>query len=88
MRYTVLWTPTAENDLADLWLQGPDRDAIRSAADTLDDLLRFDAHSRGESRYESLRVVLAAPLGVDIEVDQDNRTVRVLRAWRYESRRR
>ncbi len=86
MRYTVLWTPSAERDLAEIWLRSPDREAIRSAADTLDSLLQVDAHLRGESRYESLRVVLAAPLGIDIEVDQDNRTVWVLRVWRYERR--
>ena len=84
MKYTVLWTPLAERDLADLWLQSPDREAVRSAADTLDSLLRVDAHLRGESRYESLRVLLAAPLGIDVDVDEDDRTVWVLRVWRFE----
>jgi mRNA-degrading endonuclease RelE of RelBE toxin-antitoxin system len=83
MKYTALWTPTAERDLAELWLQAADREAVRSAADTLESLLRMDTHLRGESRYESLRVVHAAPLGVDIDVDQDNQTVWVLRVWRY-----
>lgn len=64
MRYTVLWTPTAERDLAELWLQSADREAIRSAADTLDSLLRDDAHLRGESRYDSLRIVHAARLAL------------------------
>jgi hypothetical protein len=31
MRYTVLWTPTAERDLTELWLDAPDREAIRQA---------------------------------------------------------
>lgn len=84
MRYSVLWTPTAERDLAELWLQALDRQAIRSAADTLDSLLRINAHLRGESRYGSLRVVLASPMGIDIEVNQDDLTVWVLRVWRYE----
>jgi mRNA-degrading endonuclease RelE of RelBE toxin-antitoxin system len=83
MRFTVLWTPTAERDLAELWLRSADREVIRSAADTLDSLLRVDPHLHGESRYESLRVVRAAPLGIDIEVDQDSRSVWVLRVWRY-----
>ena len=84
MKYTVLWTPSAERDLADLWLQSPDREAVRSAADTLDSLLRVDAHRRGESRYESLRVLLAAPLGIDVDIDEDDRTAWVLRASRFE----
>lgn len=40
MRYAVLWTPMAERDLAELWLAAPDREALRSAADTLDQGLR------------------------------------------------
>jgi hypothetical protein len=83
MRYTVLWTPMAEQDLAELWLDSADREAIRSAADTLDRLLSVDAQVRGESRYESLRVVHAVPLGVDIDVDEENRMVWVLRVWRF-----
>ncbi len=80
MKYTVFWTPSAERNLAELWLQSPDREVIRSAADTLDSLLRVDAHRRGESRYESLRVLLAAPLGIDVDVDENDRTVWVLRS--------
>jgi mRNA-degrading endonuclease RelE of RelBE toxin-antitoxin system len=83
MRFTVLWTPTAERDLAELWLNGPDREAIRSAADTLESLLRNDAHSCGESRYGPLRIAHAAPLGIDFEIDQDGQTVWVLRVWRF-----
>jgi mRNA-degrading endonuclease RelE of RelBE toxin-antitoxin system len=83
MNYTVLWTPSAERDLTELWLRATDRGAVRSAADTLDSLLRIDPHLRGESRYESVRIVHADPLGVDIDVDEGNRTVWVLRVWRY-----
>jgi hypothetical protein len=49
----------------------------------LDSLLRDDAHLLGESRSDSLRIVHAAPLGVDVDVDQDNRVVWVLRVWRF-----
>ena len=83
MTYAVLWTPTAERDLAEIWLQSHDREAVRSAADTLDSLLRIDAHLRGESRYDSLRIILAAPLGIDVEVDEDQQKVWVLRVWRF-----
>jgi hypothetical protein len=72
--------------LADIWLRSDDRNAVRSAADTLDRLLQIDAHLRGESRHESLRIVLAAPLGVDVDVDQGDRTAWILRVWRFERR--
>jgi hypothetical protein len=32
--------------------------------------------------YGSLRVLLAAPLGIDVEVDEDQQKVWVLRVWR------
>jgi plasmid stabilization system protein ParE len=83
VKYIVAWTPTAERDLAEIWLHAQDREAVRSAADTLDSLLTTNAHLRGESRYESLRVVLAAPLGIDIDVDREHDTVWVLRVWRF-----
>jgi hypothetical protein len=86
MRFTVLWTPTAHRDLAKLWLDAADREAVRSAADTMDVILRRDAHLQGESRYDTLRVILAEPLGVDVDVDQVNRIVWVLRVWRFDSR--
>jgi hypothetical protein len=66
-----------------LWLDAADREAIRSAADTLDHLLRVDAHLCGESRHGALRVVHAAPLGIDIDVDEEDRNVWVLRVWRF-----
>jgi plasmid stabilization system protein ParE len=83
MTFTVLWTPTAHRDLAELWLDAANREEVRSAADTLDSILRRDAASMGESRYGSLRVVLAAPLGVDIDVDVKRHNVWVLRVWRF-----
>jgi hypothetical protein len=82
MKYTVVWTPTAEHHLAELWLQSSDRNAVRSATDTIDKVLTVDAHVHGESRYETLRVLVVAPLGVDFDVDQNDCLVRVLRIWR------
>jgi len=81
MRYTVLWAPTAERDLAAIWMEAADRTAVASAADTIDALLREDAHLRGESRADNLRVLFAPPLGVDLEVLPDDHTVYVLAVW-------
>jgi plasmid stabilization system protein ParE len=39
MRYTVIWTDPAEQDLAALWMAAPDRKAVTSAAHILDQLL-------------------------------------------------
>jgi hypothetical protein len=36
MIFTVLWTPTAEQELASIWLGAGDRNAVTSAAHTID----------------------------------------------------
>ncbi len=43
MIYTVVWSPDAENDLADIWLRADDRSAITAAGNQIDLLLRHDA---------------------------------------------
>ena len=52
MKYTVLWAPDAENDLAAIWLSAADRAAVQSAGDQIDALLKSDTHLRGESRQD------------------------------------
>ena len=81
MRYTVRWVRSAEEDLAAIWMQSEDRAVVASAADTLDTLLRDDAHLQGESRAGSLRIMFVPPLGIDFEVIGDDRIVRVLAVW-------
>jgi hypothetical protein len=68
--------------LASLWTMFDDRAAIASAADTIDRLLEQDPHSQGESRYGSRRVMFVEPLGVNYEVHEMDKLVRVLRVWR------
>ena len=50
MKYTVVWAPKAEEELADLWVNSPDRADIASAADAIDAMLRARPTERGESR--------------------------------------
>ncbi|MCH8047261.1 MAG: hypothetical protein IID44_26465 [Planctomycetes bacterium] len=37
MKYTVMWAKSAEDHLADLWLQAEDRESIRRASDELEE---------------------------------------------------
>ena len=49
-RYTVVWNPLAENELAELWIGAEDRGNLSRAADLIDRELGTDAHfKRGES---------------------------------------
>jgi plasmid stabilization system protein ParE len=81
VKYTVVWTPTAEQDLAAIWLAAPDRDAVNSAANTIDAMLGRDPETRGEPRTGTLRVLFVPPLGIDFDVKADDRMVYVLAAW-------
>jgi hypothetical protein len=84
MKYTVLWKPTAENMLATLWTEAPDRAVVTRAADTIDSLLAQNPLEHGESRAGNRRVVYELPLAVDIEVLTSDMTVHVLRVWRVD----
>jgi hypothetical protein len=81
MKYTVVWTPMAESELARIWLDATDRDAITSAAAALDRLLSRDPEFRGEVSFDTVRTLSVPPLGVDFEVIEPDRIVCVLIVW-------
>jgi hypothetical protein len=58
------------------------RNAIRSAADTIDRLLARDPEAIGESRFDTVRTLAVPPLGVDYEVVVQDRLVYVLSIWK------
>jgi plasmid stabilization system protein ParE len=82
MRYTVVWAPSAEQDLAAIWIDAEDRGAVASAADRIDGLLRESPHGQGEPHYASVRILLVSPLGIDFEVLEDDRLAKVLTVWK------
>ena len=87
MKHTVIWTPVAEQLLATIWAEAGDRQAVTTAADLIDDALRNNPISRGESRFGSLRVMFQPPLGAEFEVFDDDRIVRVLAVFQIGIRR-
>lgn len=87
MKWTVLWRPRAERQLARIWLEVGDRQAVRAAADSLDGQLSQSPMSAGESRSGNVRVAFASPLGVELEVVEQDRIVYVLSVWRIGARR-
>ena len=88
MRWSVLWKPRAEEQLARIWLEAEDRQAVRAAADFLDAELSQAPMSVGESRSGSVRVAFAAPLGFELEAAEPDRVVYVLAVWRIGARRK
>jgi plasmid stabilization system protein ParE len=79
MKYSVFWSPSAERDLAELWLNHSDlRSKITAASDSIDALLRTAPQERGESRFGTVRILIVSPLVVDFQVFADDLRVEVL----------
>ena len=84
MNYGVEWVPVAQNRLAALWVNAPDRAAVAAAADAIDARLARDPYANSESRTGSVRVTFEPPLGVQYDVDDAGRRVTVLWVWSFQ----
>jgi plasmid stabilization system protein ParE len=85
MKYKVDWLPAAEQELADVWLQAADRDAVSQAAHAIDQVLELDPHHAGESRPEGRRILFAPPLGVIFRIIEDDKLVQVSQVWQFKT---
>ncbi|MDZ4689391.1 MAG: hypothetical protein SH850_30310 [Planctomycetaceae bacterium] len=75
----------AERDLASIWLSSRLRIAVELAAQAIDDALRDDAMSVGESRArDDVRVVIVWPLMAEVQVNFDQRRCAVVRIRRVD----
>ena len=81
-RCTVTWVESAQDELAELWMAGPDRDAISAAARAVDRELAVDPHVKGVEMSEGLRALHQPPLRLLFSVRDDDRVVEVLRVKR------
>jgi len=82
MIFTAVWNPSSLDELADLWLNAPDRSAVTQAANRIDQLLKQDPYANSESRSGNSRVMIEPPLVVNYEVSDDDCLVTVLGVWR------
>jgi hypothetical protein len=69
IRFTVLWTPGAENELAAIWSAQPNRQEISRASDRFDAELQEDAHQKGFWLSKRLRTITFSPLDFYFQVD-------------------
>lgn len=81
MNFTIIWSETALNDLASIWLQVIDRNEITRASREIDRMLAHDPQFVGESRPGNERVAYADPLGFRFEVVVDDLRVTVGAVW-------
>jgi hypothetical protein len=81
-RCTVVWVESAQRELAELWMTGPDRAAITVAANAIDQELAIDPAIKGIELREGLRALFAPPLRILFSVRGEDRVVEVLRVRR------
>ncbi len=79
MNFDVWYVPAAENELATIWANATERNAVTEASDRIDAALARDPLGVGESRADRYRVLIDLPLVVYYEVSEPDRRVRVLR---------
>lgn len=82
MSYALEFVPVAEDGLAAAWLAAADRNAVAAASYRIELELVRRPLDLGESRSSSVhRTYSDRPLGVEFEVIEDDKRVRVLRFW-------
>jgi hypothetical protein len=82
VNYSVVWTPAAEQELAAVWLAASERTAVTAVSYRLDQELSQDPYNVGFDRDLPVnRTATDLPLGIDYEIVEDDKQVRVLRVW-------
>jgi plasmid stabilization system protein ParE len=83
MNFTVVWRPSAEERLAEVWLDAADRQGIADAANTIDAILRKRPTEVGESRVtHNVRILTVSPLSIYYDVHEQDCLVAVSAGWR------
>jgi hypothetical protein len=62
-------------------MASPNRSGVTRASDHIDHLLAVDPETVGDLRFDTVRTAIVWPLGVEFEVDEGDRVVRVLSVW-------
>ena len=80
MRYTVVWSPLAQDQLALVWLRASDRPAVTAAQHRVDQLLRVAPDAQGIPFFGA-RALVVPPLRVRYSVNALDMIVEVFDVW-------
>lgn len=80
MRCTVVWTPAALAQLAELWTRARDRNAVTRASYLIDQLLRVDPDLQGVPFFGD-RFLVVPPLRVLFSINPMDMLVEVHTVW-------
>jgi plasmid stabilization system protein ParE len=75
MKYRVLWTKVAKEQLAEIWTTSDHRRHVAVAANAVDVLLGRMPQLQGESREDDRRVMFEWPLVDYFRIDEDGKRV-------------
>ena len=79
MRFTVVWSPEAEDELIQLWMAAPDRNRLTQVVNAIERQLARQPFSVGESRADnSQRVAFEPPIGMLFTIWPDDQIVRIV----------
>ena len=78
MKFTVVWKPAAERQLADIWLEATDRNSVTAATEAIESALATRPEELGESRPLDCRIAFVAPLALTFRVRVADRLVEVV----------
>ncbi len=81
-RFRVEWEVQADDQLAEIWTDSADRQAITKSAHEIDRILERDPENAGIEISEGLRKLKVGPLVVTFSVDSSARMVEVARVRR------
>jgi hypothetical protein len=83
MSFSVEWRPSAEKELARLWVDHPaERNAITAATAAVEAALCRDPQTAGESRGGRTRLLIEGPIWVTYDVFASRRRVIVRAIWK------
>lgn len=82
MNYRVEWPDDPLDELANVWTVAPDRNAVTAAAHQIEQDLARAPYARGFLiGSPQTRTTVEYPLGIDYEIIEDDKKVRILRVW-------
>ena len=81
MNYTVVWLPVALDELAEIWLLSPDRNAVTGAVAAIDTALGTAPQTAGTVLFDTVSEATRPPLGVEYEVSDPDRLVTISAVW-------
>jgi hypothetical protein len=80
MRFTVAWHPSAERELADIWLRATDRARVAQSANTIDQLLASSPLEQGRI-FTAIVFLSSWLLPSHTPSNESDRRVHILQVW-------